>query len=106
MVRIVAPNALVVAGPNFSASSQNTTKIPRGALENGTKPTFTASGIGQILQNQGWHREQEPPGAFSRPRSGSVKSAFGHGRGRRHYGLSAAMLPSAGVSAGPHRTTS
>src|SRR3954451_17238981 len=47
MVRIVAPNALVVAEPNFSASSQNTTKIPRDALENGTKPTFTASGIGK-----------------------------------------------------------
>src|SRR5882757_11436162 len=40
------PSALLVAGPNFSASSQNTTRISRGALENGTKPTLTASGIG------------------------------------------------------------
>src|SRR6185436_8445224 len=41
------PKALAVAEPNFSVSSQNTTRIPRGALENGTKPTLTASGIGK-----------------------------------------------------------
>src|SRR5882757_2641015 len=47
IIAAAGPNALLVAGPNFSVSSQNTTRIPRGALENGTKPTLTASGIGK-----------------------------------------------------------
>src|SRR5262249_37970887 len=41
-----APSALRLAGPNLSASSQNTTSVPRGVVENGTKPTLTASDIG------------------------------------------------------------
>src|SRR5580698_4366636 len=52
-VPAAAPSAFWVAGPNFSVSSQNTTRTPREALENGTNPTLTASGIGKILQNPG-----------------------------------------------------
>ena len=51
-----APSTLRVAGPNFSASSQNTTRMPRGAVENGTKPTLTASDIGKSSKNQGFSR--------------------------------------------------
>src|SRR5882757_5085245 len=47
------PSALRVAAPNFSVSSQNTTRTPRDAAENGTKPTLTASDIGKFLQNCG-----------------------------------------------------
>src|SRR3954471_4135356 len=45
-VSAAGPSALRVAAPNFSASSQNTTRTPRDAAENGTKPTLTASDIG------------------------------------------------------------
>ena len=38
---------LAACGPTFSASSQNTTRIPRTGAENGTKPTLTASVIGK-----------------------------------------------------------
>src|SRR5258706_6491539 len=40
------PSVFRVAAPNFKVSSQNTTRVPRGAVENGTKPTLTASDIG------------------------------------------------------------
>src|SRR6266568_6835748 len=40
------PNALWDASPNFNCSSQNTTRMPRAAAENGTKPTLTASDMG------------------------------------------------------------
>src|SRR5260370_15177051 len=51
-VSAAAPSALRVAGPNFSVSSQNTTRMPLGAVENGTKPTLTASVIGKSSGNQ------------------------------------------------------
>src|SRR5215471_5792115 len=45
-VPAASPSALRVADPNFSASSQKTKRTPRGAVDNGTKPTLTASDIG------------------------------------------------------------
>src|SRR5258706_13875938 len=47
LTRLAArPSVFRVAAPNFKASSQNTTRVPRGAVENGTKPTLTASDMG------------------------------------------------------------
>src|SRR5579859_1565396 len=48
------PRAFRVAAPNFKPSSQNTTRMPRAAAENGTKPTLTASDIGYSSKNQGF----------------------------------------------------
>src|ERR1700737_2307622 len=88
------PSVLLVAAPNFNVSSQNTTRMPRGAVENGTKPTLTASGIGKSSKNQGcsW------PGT-RRAVLGMFSSAAIHVRqehGPAHYDLSAAALPSVG----------
>src|SRR3982075_1700644 len=68
--------------------------MPRGAVENGTKPTLTASGIGKSSTNRGcrW------PGA-RRALLGMFSSAAIHFRqehGPGHYDLSAAALPSVG----------
>jgi hypothetical protein len=42
---VARPSTLRVAAPNFSVSSQKTTRMPRRAVEKGTKPTVTASGM-------------------------------------------------------------
>ena len=47
------PSAFRVASPNFNASSQNTTRTPRGAAEKATKPTLTASDMGKSSRIQG-----------------------------------------------------
>src|SRR5258705_11579919 len=87
-VSAAAPSALRVAGPNFSVSSQNTTRMPLGAVENGTKPTLTASVIGESSGNQGKRRGRSIESCVRRrdcPSSAWVVA---------HYGLSAAALPS------------
>src|SRR3981081_2423357 len=55
-----APSALPVAVPNFNVSSQNMTRTPRGAVENGTKPTLTASDIGKSSKKSGLSLGREP----------------------------------------------
>src|ERR1700716_3484428 len=61
-VLAAAPSAFRVAAPNFSASSQNTTRTPRDAAENGTKPTLTASDMGKSSRIQGCVQSRESPG--------------------------------------------
>ena len=56
------PSTLRVAAPNFSESSQKTTRTPRGAVENGTKPTLTASDMGKSSKNSGLSLGREPAG--------------------------------------------
>ena len=95
------PNAFRVCGPNFSASSQNTTRTPRDGAENGTKPTLTASDISKLLQNSGLFCEAGTGPSirnilFVAP--GSLKMC-----GFQHYGLSSAALPSAPVAARPQK---
>src|SRR5262245_25160153 len=88
-VSAAAPSALRVAEPNLNVSSQNTTKMPLGAVESGTKPTLTASVMGKSSENQGGRRAGIPPKdmrilcstADLRP------SSAGH---LAHYGLSPA----------------
>src|SRR5215468_620563 len=58
---MASPSALRVAEPSFSASSQKITKTPRGAVDNGTKPTFTASDIGKSSKSQAVAGSQNPP---------------------------------------------
>src|SRR5882762_9180400 len=89
-----SPSVLRVAAPNFNASSQNTTRTPRGAVENGTKPTLTASGIGKSSKNRGCRWVGNPPGGFEMFSSAARHIRQEHGPG--HYDLSAAALPSVG----------
>src|SRR3977135_1105246 len=48
-----SPSALLVAVPSFNASSQNMTRGPRAAAENGTKPTLTASDLRKSSKKSG-----------------------------------------------------
>src|SRR5256885_13438040 len=92
-VSAAPPSALRVADPSFSASSQNTTKMPLGAVENGTKPTLTASVIGKILQKSGQAARRETAGRGIEScvrRRVDPSSAWVVA----HYGLPAAALPS------------
>src|SRR6266481_5536640 len=89
-----APSLLRVAVPNFSVSSENITRTPRGAVENGTKPTLTASGIGKsskikAVAGSGTRRAVSKCFLF-----GCAALRQEHGPG--HYDLSAAALPSVG----------
>ena len=45
------PSDFAVRGPNLRVSSVNTTTVPRGAVENGTNPTLTASAIAYSFEN-------------------------------------------------------
>jgi len=56
------PSAFRVASPNFNASSQNTTRTPRGAVEKATKPTLTASDIGNPPEFRAVLRGRNRPG--------------------------------------------
>src|SRR5437899_7629205 len=85
-VSAAPPSALRVADPSFSASSQNTTRMPLGAVENGTKPTLTASVIAKSSKNQGKRRVGNPPERL-RILCSTVKHIV-----TVHYGLSAAAL--------------
>src|SRR5688572_3511837 len=67
MVSAAAPSVLRVVAPNFNASSQNTTKVPFGAVENGTKPTLTASVMGKSSSNQGERRVETRPQRQANP---------------------------------------
>src|SRR5882757_2454486 len=95
------PSVFRVAAPNFNVSSQNTTKTPRGAAENGTKPTLTASGIGKSSKNL-MAPGREPAGGASNDLVGCEAQRQEHGQ--RHYGLSAAALPSVVVAGRSHNT--
>src|SRR6266480_639630 len=92
-VSAAAPSALRVVGPNFSISSQNTTRMPLAAVENGTKPTLTASLIGKSSKNQGKRRVGETAG---RGIESCVRRRVGPSSAWvvAHYGLPAAALPS------------
>src|ERR1700722_11596743 len=48
------PNVFSVVAPNFSESSENTTRMAFGFADSGTKPTLTASDIGKSSKNQGF----------------------------------------------------
>src|SRR5262245_50354434 len=87
-VLAASPSALRVAGPNLSASSQKTKRTPRGAVDNGTKPTFTASDIG-IPPDLGCRRVAKPAGNAAFNRGQWVREALA-----RYYGLPVAALPS------------
>src|SRR5665213_1458001 len=71
-----SPNALRAAAPNFNWSSQNTTRMPREAVENGTKPTLTASDMGKSSKNQGCDRAGKPGRCSLWRGCTSVKSIF------------------------------
>src|ERR1700726_1187476 len=95
-----APSVLRVAAPSFNVSSQKTTRMPRGAVENGTKPTLTASGISKSSKIRAIAGLGNPPGGiFER----SLPAAIYIRQERRsaHYGLSAVALPSAPVTRRP-----
>src|SRR5438105_2484494 len=93
------PKALAVADPNFSDSSQNTTRMPRETLENGTKPTLTASGIVEILRNQGCPVETTTNRVYPSRLSGSAARPIGKRLEARHYyGPPTAPLPSIDVA--------
>src|SRR5215470_19324522 len=98
---MASPSALRVAGPSFSASSQKITKTPRGAVDNGTKPTFTASDMGKSSKNQGCGRVTKPAGRGRNCcpwlRTKCVRRMF------RHYGLPPAALPSTTVAGKPRQ---
>src|ERR1700733_4540573 len=87
------PSTLRVATPSFNESSQKTTRMPRGAVENGTKPTLTASVIGKSSKIRAVAGVGDPPGGTS---NGLFPAAIyiRQERGSTHYGLSAAALPS------------
>ncbi|MHC2280577.1 hypothetical protein ACVME8_007220 [Bradyrhizobium diazoefficiens] len=57
---VAPPSALAVAGPSFKPSSQNTTRMPRAAADNGTKPTLMASGMGNSSKTWGFCRSTGP----------------------------------------------
>src|SRR2546421_7527905 len=98
LTRLAArPSVFRVAPPNFRASSQNTTRVPRGTVENGTKPTLTASDIGnssKIRADAG----REAAGAPEMFPSNVIHGRQEHGP--RQYGLRAAALPSASSGRG------
>src|SRR6186713_2199165 len=75
-VSVALPSAFRVTSPNFSASSQKTTRTPRGAAEKATKPTLTASDIG------------DPPesGAADGPEFGPHDEMFLFGNGPNRSG--------------------
>src|SRR5450759_5435816 len=89
-----APSALRVAAPNFNESSQKTTRMPRGAVENGTKPTLTASDIGKSSKKQGLSLAGNPPGGTRNVLFGCDLRPSRAWSG--HYGLPLPALPSAG----------
>ena len=85
------PSALRVAAPNLRPSSQKITRMPRRAVENGTKPTLTASDIGKssnggiavgnpgsgsrnALSGQDSRSSRVLPGTMTRRRQGSQAS--------------------------------
>src|SRR3954451_18070983 len=51
---VATPSALAVDGPSFRPSSQNTTRMPRAAAANGTKPTLMASDIDNSFKTSGF----------------------------------------------------
>src|SRR5260370_8550862 len=71
------PNGLSVVAPNFSESSENTTRMAFGFAESGTKPTLTASDIGQSSKNQGFRGPGRRRDGSARPRFGPHKSVVG-----------------------------
>src|SRR5882672_6302194 len=101
MVLATAPSAFRLAAPNFNASSQNTTRMPRDAAENGTKPTLTASDIGKSSRIQGCSGGPERPPKYSDCSLRWRPKAIGT-FDWQHYDLSAAALPSTGVAPRPH----
>src|ERR1700739_1520522 len=86
------PNTLRVVSPSFNVSSQKTTRMPCGAVGNGTKPTLTASVIGKSSKIRAIAGVGDPPDGTS---SGLFRAAIyiRQERGSAHYGLSAAVLP-------------
>src|SRR6478672_435420 len=97
-----APSAFRVAVPNFSESLQKTTKVPRGAVENGTKPTLTASDIREFLQNKGCGRQGPGWPALEMFPSAPdlVRREHGQGTMACHWLCCQARA----VARGPHRT--
>src|ERR1700722_18121026 len=88
------PSTLRVVAPSFNVSSQKTTRMPRGAVENGTKPTLTASGISKSSKIRAVAGVSDPRGGTSNglfPAAMHIRQE----RGWAHYDLSAAALPSA-----------
>src|ERR1700722_1437025 len=93
------PNTLRVVGPSFNVSSQKTTRMHRGAVENGTKPTLTASVISKSSKIRAVAGVDDPPGGTSNglfPAAIYIRQERGP-----YYGLSAAALPSAPVTRQP-----
>src|SRR5579863_6108451 len=86
------PSILRVAGPKSSFSSQKTTRIARGAAENGTKPTLTASVMGKSSGNQGcrWAGGRQAVAIVLFPVALDIRQELASA----HYGPSAAILPS------------
>src|SRR5713101_9518626 len=79
LTRLAArPSVFRVAAPNFEASSQNTTRVPRATAENGTKPTLTASDIGNSSKIRAI-AGREPPGALEMFSSTVIHSRQEHG---------------------------
>src|SRR4051812_10650852 len=92
-VSLALPNAFRVASPNFNPSSQNATRTPRGAAENATKPTLTASDMGKSS------RIGAADGTGIRP--AGWMSLFGNGPNR--FGpVFSALWPASGAAAKRH----
>src|SRR5271154_2018509 len=68
------PNVFSVVAPNFSESSENTTRVAFGLAESGTKPTLTASGIGKSSKNRGFRGPGPRRDKSVRPQFGPLKA--------------------------------
>ncbi|MGY4337000.1 hypothetical protein ACVWW3_001906 [Bradyrhizobium sp. LM2.9] len=88
------PSALTVAGPSFRPSSQNTTTMPRTAVDNGTMPTLMASDIGNSSKTWGFLPIGGP---------GHGPELNGDSLSLPYYGLGARQMPSTPVAARPQR---
>src|SRR6266702_2749251 len=83
---LAPPSALAVAGPSFRPSSQNTTRMPRAAEANGTKPTLMASDMGNSSRTWGFLPVGDP---------GQRSELNGDSLDFPHYGPQARPMPSA-----------
>src|SRR4051794_23007490 len=91
---LAPPSALAVAGPSFRASSQNTTRMPRTAADNGTKPTLMASDMSNSSKTQGFLPIGGP---------GHGPELNGDSLSVPHYGPPALQMPSTPVAEEPQR---
>src|SRR3954447_2363329 len=88
------PSALAVAGPSFRPSSQNTTRMPRAAADNGTKPTLMASDMDNSSKTWGFSPFGGPGHGPELNRDSLDFPTMGHRPGR---------CQAAGVAARPQR---